>query len=102
MVIHLELWPKLTRADGNGLDKLLPPAVRANHQGQVRLLNELVHRVLCMEMQRRGLGAAGTGWQPPSASAYGHVFMEQAQQILSSRAPAANPNVSACTSLCCC
>lgn len=59
MVIQLELWSKLTCADSNSLNKLLPPAVCANHQGQVCLLNELVHRVLWMEMQRRELGAIG-------------------------------------------
>lgn len=90
IVIHLELWPKLTRADSNGLNKLLPPAVCANHQGQVRLLNELVHCVLWMEMQSTELGAGDNGLKPTSASAYSHVFMEAAEQILSS-SPSSKP-----------
>lgn len=35
-----------TRADCDGLHKLLPPAVGPNHQGQVGLLQEFVHSAL--------------------------------------------------------
>lgn len=75
-VIHLEPPSKLTGADSDSLNELLPPAVCANHQGQVRLLNELVHRVLWMERQRRELGAVGL--KPAGTRAHSHALTEKA------------------------
>lgn len=79
-VIHLEPQTKLTRADGNSLNKLLSPAICANHQGQVCLLNELVHRVLQVEMQKRELGPSD--WRcwikPTRTGAYSCVLMDKA------------------------
>lgn len=37
---------RLTCADRDGANKLLPPAAAPNHQGQVCLLDQLVHRAL--------------------------------------------------------
>lgn len=38
--------PRLTCADRDGAHKLLPPAAAPHHQGQVCLLDQLVHRAL--------------------------------------------------------
>lgn len=38
--------PRLTCADRDGANKLLPPAAAPDHQGQVCLLDQLVHRAL--------------------------------------------------------
>lgn len=52
--------PRLTCADRDGANKLLPPAAAPHHQGQVCLLDQLVHRALWT----RKHNTEGVQWSP--------------------------------------
>jgi len=55
---HTHTHRVLTCTDGNRLHELLPPGVRADHQRQVGLLNELVHGALPIRSQENSWLAA--------------------------------------------